>query len=300
MKKLLKWIGIILAILAGLLAILIASVYLLTNSRLNKPYPIQVESVEVPADAASIEYGKHVATIRACIDCHDPDLGGKLLIGDPMVGAIYTSNLTGGEGGIGGVYTTEDFVRALRHGVGTDGKGLIIMPANEFYYLSDKDLGAVIAYVKSVPPVNRAKPEPKLALPIRAMVMAGQVQALPVEMIDHSAPRPASPEPGVTVEYGKYLAVTCTGCHGERFSGGPIPGTPPDWPPPLNITPGGELIGWSEADFIQSMRTGMTPGGRQLRNQYMPWEIFGQMTDDELKALWLYLQGVPALGYGNR
>ena len=110
MKKLLKWLGIIVAIIIGLLVVLVASIYILTNIRLNKSYTIQVESVEVPTDAASIEYGKHVAPISDCLNCHGPDLGGKVLIEDPMVGTIYSTNLTSGKGGSGKIFKDEDTI----------------------------------------------------------------------------------------------------------------------------------------------------------------------------------------------
>lgn len=300
MRKVLKWVGIFVAVLVGLVLLLLAYVYFSIDIRMNKQYSVQVESVVVPTDAASIEYGKHVATIRDCVNCHGEDLGGRVLVDDPMVGQIYTANLTSGEGGAASEFSDEDFVRAIRHGVDNEGEPLLVMPANDFYYLSDKDLGAVIAYVKSVPPVDKVWPEHTLAFPIRAMVAAGQIDPLPAEVIDHTAPRPVSPEPGVTVEYGKYMALSCIGCHGEGLSGGKIPGAPPDFPEALNLTPGGELVGWSEADFIQTLRTGVTPSGRELRQEYMPWNILGQMTDDELKALWLYLQSVPAREQGTR
>lgn len=301
MRKFLKWVGIGIAVLVGLVLLLLAYVYIASELRMNRDYAIQVESLAVPNDAASIEHGRHIATIRACIDCHGEDLGGKVLLEDPLIGTIHTANLTSGQGGIGSRYSDEDYVRALRHGVDPEGKPLVVMPANEFYYLSDQDLGAVIAYVKSVPAVDREWPErQQIAMPARALTLAGQLQPFPAELIDHSGPRPVSPEPGVTVEYGGYLAITCTGCHGEGLSGGPIPGTPPDWPEPLNLTPGGELVGWSEADFIQALRSGVTPGGRELDNEYMPWKILGTMTDDELKAVWLYLQSIPANEQGNR
>jgi len=301
MRTVLKWLGIIIAILIGLILFLVAFVFISTNMRMNKDYSlIQVESVPVPTDAASIEYGKHVATIRDCINCHGPDLAGSVLLEDPMVGIIYSANLTSGKGGAASEFTDEDFVRAIRHGVDEVGKPLLVMPANDFYYLSDKDIGAVIAYVRSVPPVDNEWPKSKVALPARALFLSGQLVALPAEVIDHTAPRPVSPEPGVTVEYGKYMAISCIGCHGEGLSGGPIPGTPPDWPEPLNITPGSELAAWDEADFIQALRTGVTPSGRELRNEFMPWEIMKNMTDDELKALWMYLQTVPAKEQGNR
>ena len=126
------------------------------------------------------------------------------------------------------------------------------------------------------------------------------VVILPAEEIDHTAPRHITPEAGVTVEYGRYLAITCTGCHGSGFSGGPIPLAPPEFPPALNLTPGGELQGWTEGMFINTMRTGVTPSGHQLKNEYMPWMYFGQMTDEELKALFLFLRSLPATEQGNR
>ena len=118
-----------------------------------------------------------------------------------------------------------------------------------------------------------------------------------VTMIEHDAPRPVAPEPGVTVEYGAYLARTCALCHGSNFNGQTVQ---IDGPPILstNLTPGGELRFWSEEDFITTLRTGVTPSGHQLKEE-MPWKYLGQMTDDELKAVWLYLQSLPALAQGK-
>ena len=301
MKKILKWLGIVLAALVGLIALVLIAIYAITQSRINKTYDIQVETVSIPTDAASIKYGEHLATIRSCRDCHRPDLAGRLLIEDPMVGRIDSANLTSGKGGVGGTYTDADFVRAIRNGVGSDGKPLVAMPAYEFYPLSDADLGAIIAYIRSVPPTDNERPLTKIALPIRAIyLLTGDVPMLSAEMIDHAAPRPVAPEAAVTVEYGQYMASTCTGCHGKGMSGGYIPGIPPEGPPPLNLTPGGELIGWTEAGFVNTLHMGVTPSGRQLDNEYMPWEVLGQMTDDELKAIWLHLQSLPPKEQGNR
>jgi mono/diheme cytochrome c family protein len=176
------------------------------------------------------------------------------------------------------------------------------MPSWEFYTLSDEDLADIIAYVKSVPPVDRAPRQNQMGMLIRAMWAFNQLGSpmLSAETIDHTGPRPAAPAVGITAEYGGYLAIGCTGCHGAGLSGGPIPGAPPDFPPALNLTPGGELVGWTAADFIQTLRTGITPSGQQLRPEYMPWPVFGQMTDDELTAVFLYLQSLPAKEYGNR
>jgi mono/diheme cytochrome c family protein len=118
-----------------------------------------------------------------------------------------------------------------------------------------------------------------------------------VTLIDHKGPRPISPEPGVTVEYGEYLAHICAECHGANFNGQIIRVEGNEYVA-LNLTPGGELGSWSERDFITTLRTGVTPGGKQLKDA-MPWKYFGQMTDDELKAVWMYLQSLPALPQGK-
>ncbi len=108
------------------------------------------------------------------------------------------------------------------------------------------------------------------------------------EIIQHDV-RPPAPAQGVTVEYGGYLvkAHGCETCHGADLRGKQPaePGSPyaPD------LTRKGELIGWTEADFFTALRTGVKPGGDML-SESMPWKGFGKMTDDEIKAVWMYLQ----------
>jgi hypothetical protein len=61
----------------------------------------------------------------------------------------------------------------------------------------------------------------------------------------------------------------------------------------LSLTPAGNLADWSEADFIRTLRTGITPNGRELDPELMPWSTVGRLSDDEAKAIWLYLQSLP-------
>lgn len=300
MKKILKWLGIGLAGLVGLIIIAVVVVVIVTNRRLNATYEIAVEPIEIPGDAEALARGEHVATVRGCTDCHTRNLAGGILIDEPALGQINPSNLTSGTGGIGGIYTDTDWVRAIRHGLGPDGEPLIFMPSQEFYFLSDEDLGALIAYLKTVPSVDNQPPDITIGPLGRVLFLAGQLDLVPAEKIDHEAPRPVSETPGVTVAYGQYMAVGCVGCHGPGFSGGPIPGVPPEWPAAANLTPGGTLANWSEQELIDALRHGITPEGKELDPQYMPWPTFGQMTDDELKAIWLYLQSLPATETGNR
>ncbi len=299
MKKVLKWVGIVLAVLIGLVIIAAITVIVASSSRINATYDIQVESIEIPTDEEAIAQGEHIATIRGCIDCHKGDFSGDVFIDDPAIGQLNASNLTAGQGGIGSTYTDEDWVRATRHGVGPDGKPLLFMPSFEYYYLSSEDLAALIAYLKSVRPANNQIAENSVGPLGRVLFLAGEFPLIPAENIDHDAPRPVAPEPGVTIEYGEYVAISCFGCHSEDYSGGPIPGVPPDWPPASNLTPGGNLANWTEEDFINTLRTGTTPEGAKLNSEYMSWRNAAAMTDEELQALWLFLESLPAKETGS-
>ncbi|RME84457.1 MAG: cytochrome C, partial [Caldilineae bacterium] len=64
------------------------------------------------------------------------------------------------------------------------------------------------------------------------------------------------------------------------------------------LTPAGHLSEWSEADFIRAMRTGVEPGGERL-SQVMPFQSISAMTDEELKAVWLFLQSLPPVETGS-
>ncbi len=191
-------------------------------------------------------------------------------------------------------------MRAIRHGVDPSGRQLLIMPSDDYNHFSDADLGAIIGYIRSLPAIETALPSNELRPIGRLLFAIGQLSLQPVAGLDHFAPRPPAPAAGVTVEYGKYLADSagCPSCHGSGFSGGRVPSAPPNAVQAANITVAG-LGAWSEAEFIRAMRTGMRPDGRVL-NTAMPWPYYAQMTDDELRALWRFLQAVPATPTGNR
>jgi cytochrome c553 len=303
-RKILKWIGIVLGSLIGLLVLALIVLYIIGTVQWNrsraKLHDVPVQMITIPTDQASIARGEHIATIRMCRYCHTEDLSGQA---DEVPGLITLSfsNLTSGAGGVGATNTDEDWIRAIRHGEGQDGRGLILMPSRVWYYLSDEDLADLIAYLKSLPPLDSELPTTTLGPLGRVMLALGQIPPEAthpdVMVIDHDGQRPVAPGPGVTVAYGEYLARTCALCHGSNFNGQTISEGGPDYLAP-NLTPGGEVAFWSEEEFIATLRTGITPGGKQLKD-VMPWKYFGQMTDDELKAVWMYLQSLPALPQGK-
>ena len=303
MRRFLKWFGIITGGLLGVFLVLLVVLFLVGSRKVNRTYDIEIASVAVLTDAASIAKGKHyVEAIGVCQVCHGQNLAGPDVDGckvvpctafsdDPFFGKLIPSNLTSGRGGIGSVFTDEDYVRAIRHGIGLDGKSLLIMPSEQFNKISDEDLGAIIAYLKTLPPVDNEMDDSGLA-PLGRILAVFEGSLLPATQIDHNAPRTPSPVAGVTAEYGEYLAEICTICHGERLSGGEVPGNDRDKAP--DITPGGAPGSWTRSQFIDTIRSGTTPQGILLDPRLMPWNRFTQMTDDELDAIWLYLQSLPA------
>jgi len=197
----------------------------------------------------------------------------------------------GGRGGVATSFEDADWVYAIRRGMRRDGRSLLLMPSEAYAYFTDEDLGSMIAYLKQLPPVDRELPKSKVRVLGRALLVADKMPLLSAEHTPTMGARKAV-QPGPTAEYGHYLAGAsgCTGCHSSDLSGGVANG-PPGTPPPANLTPAA-LGSWTEADFFRLMRTGVRPDGRQI-SEFMPWRFMARMSDDELRALWLYLQTVP-------
>ena len=293
MRKWLKRLGLLIGGLVGLAVLLVAGIYVITSVRMRKTYRVAVQAPPIPTDSGTLRRGRHFAiAIGKCADCHGRDFGGNQMNEDFAFGRLWATNLTRGQGGIGHSYTDADWARAIRHGVDRQGKPLLFMPSEVFQAISDADLAAVIAYMRTVPPVNRTVPEPRIGPVARALSLFAGFPLVPAAMIDHDSPSPPAPPPGVNAAYGKYLATVggCTGCHLADLSGGggPPPGAP-------NITPDPQTgIGhWTEADFFRALRTGMRPNRTPI-DQTMPWVAAGQMTDAEIRAVWMYLRSVPA------
>jgi cytochrome c5 len=107
---------------------------------------------------------------------------------------------------------------------------------------------------------------------------------------------------GATVEHGAYVAQLCKGCHGETYSGGPIPGGPPHWPPAANLTPGeGTAMKRYDtlAKFAAMLRTGKRPDGSDV-DRAMPFETLRALNETDVEALYAYLGTLPPRTLGRR
>jgi mono/diheme cytochrome c family protein len=302
MKSIIKWIGLILAGLLSLLLIAVLILYGIGQTRLNRTYQVDPELIPIPNDYEALEEGKRIFQYRGCEACHGQDLEGMVYLDNPAIGQVISPNLTSGVGGIGNERTDLDLIRAIRHGVGPDGTPSLFMPSTEFYYLSDWDLGVILAYIRSKPPVdNQPAPSQLSTTGFIVMNLTREITFLPAELIPHDLEPPPAPEPGLTPEYGEYLALSCPVCHGLSFSGGEIPGFPPEWPAAGNLTPGkgSRLPSWGENGFLQIIKDG-EKHGRAIHPDYMPWTSYRYMTELELRAVYTFLTSLPASDFGNR
>lgn len=301
-RRLWRWLVYLALALFFLGAAGTTTIYALSSSRLNQHYDVNPRPVFIPDDdPREIARGKYLArTLMGCVDCHGENFAGRVVVDDPAIGLMAGPNLTRGKGSRTKDYTDIDWVRALRHGVARDGHALVLMPATDFNGFGDDDLGAVIAFLKQLPPVDNETPPISVGPLARALILAGEIK-LSAELIDHEAERPITPPPGPTREYGKVLANVCSGCHGFTFSGGKIPGAPPEWPAARNITPDKATgIGtYTFEDFKRVLREGKRKNGDTL-SEVMPYKLYKDMSEDDITALWLYLKTLEPKAAGGR
>src|SRR5260221_3563764 len=293
MRRVAKWLGYLAGGLATLVLLLAAGVYGASEARYRKEWPVVAKPVTVQRDSATIARGAHVVhALGGCTSCHGDNLAGTKMIDDPAFGRIYALNLTRGKGGVGSTLSDADFDRAIRHGLAPTGRALKIMPSTDYANLSDEDLAAVIAFVRSIPPVDNELPLSTVGPVARALMVAGKIPLLEAEHIDHERLHVLSVSRTPMAGYGAYLAsVSCKGCHGPKLNGGRIANGPPEWPPAANLTPAGPTKTWTEEDFRRLLREGERPDGSAVKAG-LAWKHFRNMTDDEIPAIFFYLRTV--------
>lgn len=258
---------------------------------------VQVAPLAYASGPAALERGKYLFESRGCVDCHGANGGGRDFVNDGKGTRISGPNIT--PGGVVAGYKPEDWVRSIRHGVKPDGRPAMVMPSEDYNRFTDTDLAALVAYVRSLAPQQGGAAV--VELPMIARVLYG-FGAIPdaAGRIDHSLPPAAPVASGVTVEHGAYVANMCIGCHGEKLSGGKIPGGPPDWPAAANITPGegSAMVRYKdEAAFLAMWRSGKRPDGSAIG--VMPFGSLSRMDDVDVRALYAFLKTVPARPSGQ-
>ncbi len=299
-RRWLRRIAWVLGALAFALALGAVFVWVATERRLAATLTVPKEELEIPTDAASVKRGERLARTRGCLECHGESGAGKLFLDAMPVMELRPTNIS--PGGKVASWTGSDWARAVRHCVRADGTGVPFMPCEDYRFLDDRDLGQIVAYLRTLPASDNDPGPTRLGPLGRVLFLKGDLPYLAAERLDHAAPVPSAPPEGPTVEYGRYLAAACTGCHGEHFSGGKIPGTPPEWPAAANITPDAAsgLGDATEEQFVAAVTRGERRAGGTIDPSFMPWRQLADLTPDEVRALWLYLRTVPPRPAGQR
>jgi mono/diheme cytochrome c family protein len=256
-----------------------------------------------------LERGRYLFTaVAGCSGCHsqhDPSQhgapiiagtegGGEVMPVAELPGRVVASNITPDPQTGSGNWSDDQLARAIREGIGHDGRTLFpMMPYEHFRKMSDEDLASLVVYIRSMPPLRHDLPKTEIIFPVKYLM--------------RSAPEPvtapvSAPDPADRVRWGGYLVhlANCDFCHTPRERGQPtVDGLElaGGWPMTVwgisaataNITPDASGIGYyDEALFIQALRTGYVRA-RKL-SSIMPFSHFKNLTDDDLKAMFAYLR----------
>ena len=258
--------------------------------------------------SARLARGKYlVDSVTGCFGCHTDanwsQRGAPPVAGREGSGHVWSAegvpwlvspNITPDkEAGIGN-WSDDTLARAIREGIGYDGRALFpMMPYPDYRQMSDEDLASIIVYIRSVPAIRNQLPTTRMPFPLNFLI-----QNMPEPVTTSIAPQDQSNP----VTRGAYLARlgACADCHTPQENGQPVPGM--DFAGGLvvngangeriassNITPAPSGISYySEGTFLQAMRQGRV-GARELHSE-MPWIFYSKMNDDDLKAIFAYLQ----------
>jgi len=309
-----------LVVIACVLLVVIAGGAVFVGTRQHLTFDAPYPDVVASTDSAIVERGHYIVrSVAPCASCHgDPAQSAANAQGAEVAlvggfefaippGNFYTRNLTPDSATGLGAVSDKAIARALRYGVGHDGRALL--PFMEMQGLADDDLQAVVSYLRTQPAVNHPVPDHKWTVVGR--VIKATVMAKPVG--PHTTPPAKSPR-GTSVETGQYLVESvalCWACHTQRsqmtgaFTGPKFGGTTGftetndpahSWSPP-NITSDpetGRLGKMTEDQFVARFRQ-----GRVLPGSPMPWQAFSKMNEEDLRAIYQYLKSVPAVKRDN-
>ncbi len=301
MRKAIRIAAIVVALIAVIAIALAVAANLLSERKRSRVVDVTVAPVAYASGDAVLARGKYLYRSRGCMECHGEDGAGRDVVDDPGGLHVKSPNISPGSGSVVKMYTEVDWVRTIRHGVTPARRPMILMPSKDYNRLTDEDLAAIVAYVRSLPPVAGTPADIRLPLILKAMY-AFDVVKDDAQEIDHALP-PSKPVPEtVSVAHGQYVANMCTGCHGSGFSGGTIPGAPPDWPPAANLTSGegSVLPRYDNVDKFKAMlRTGKRPDGSAV-STVMPFPTLANINDIDAEALYMFMKSLPPRPAGGR
>lgn len=288
-----KTLGLVLRAVAILAVLVVLGLLVLAAfgyRRVHRTVNRRVPLVEVSTDSAHIARGRHLASI-GCVGCHSALHPDSLVLtgstfnfahesGSPDMGELWAPNLT--PGGRLKEYSDGELARGIREGLDRNGRPLLLMPSVDFRGMSDEDLGALIAYLRSQPAVTRNVPARRLNIIPYILIGAHVFNPSDQPAIQGAV---IAPPADSTADYGEYLVALggCRGCHGPTLQGqGDIPNA------------------WAVAHdqsletFTRAVRGGISPRGNALDPTKMPWPNYARYSDVEIHAIYVFVRGLTA------
>ncbi len=273
--------------------------------------------IEVEGTAAQVERGRYLANhVSLCIDCHSerdwskfsgPITGGTLGMGGDVFdesmglpGTLYAKNITPANLGD---WTDGEIYRVITTGVDKEGEPIFpLMPYRQYRYMDPDDVKAIIAYLRTLEPIDHEVPESEVNFPVNLIIRTVPQAPEPTE-------RPSIDD---IIEYGKYMTTIagCSSCHtpeveGTRveelfMAGGFEFHMPGGTVRSANITPHKKngIGNWSEKQFVSRFKQYDVPNDsladtpREGFNSVMPWKMYSGMTEQDIKAIYAYLMSL--------
>lgn len=276
MHRALRWLRNLVLALAALVLLAAATLWALSERIVRRTYEEPLVTIPIPDDSASIAEGSRLAWVHGCRGCHTETLAGQYFEDDFLIGRIVAPNLTAAAQ----QYSDPELLRIIRRGVRPDGRSVLAMPSEMFASLTDADVGKIIAYIRSLPPV----PGFPRSITLGPMAWLGLVMSKyypAVALVAKTDSVTASgyfPSGAALHADGAYLARTsCTECHGETLHG--------DFGPDLRIA-----AGYTPEQFAHFFKTGEALGGRETKMMSgVARNRFSRLTDAEVAAVYGYL-----------
>ena len=281
MARFVRWSVVVLTSLLALIVVAYGVVYVLSERILRRTYDVPSITISLPTDGESIAEGRRLATIRGCFNgCHGKEAHGAVMFDEPMIARIVAPNLTASVH----QYSDAQLAAIITKGLRPDGRSVLVMPAEEYMWLTDADLGRILAFLKSLPRADGPGPSTTPGPLGRIGLVSGKFKTV-AQLIADAKPPPEAV--GEQATFGRYLArTTCTGCHGTDLRGA---STPDFVAPDLRIAGAYSLV-----QFTGLIRRGEAIGGRKLATMG-PWarQALSQLNDTEIAALYSYVHGLP-------
>ena len=278
MAKALRWAGYLLGLLILLILVAAAWIWFASERALGKSYDAVPENFVAPS-AEQLADGPRQLRVLGCLSCHGDGLRGKLMFSEPNVADVYAPNLTL----LVSKASDQQLARAIRQGIGVDGRPLVVMPSAQYARLDDAEVAALIAALRSLPAGGKQVPPISVGPIGRIGLATGKFSTQPEQVERFRVDMPM--ELGAQFAKGRKLAmVNCAECHGPSFRGGE--------PGPDKVAPDLAVAGaYDLPEFKRLMRTGIPVGNRKLGLMAsVAKNDFSHFTDVEIEAIHAYLK----------